>query len=108
MINEYKDYISCVCLMGGDYNIIELNYVFNLIANNGLKTCLYTGLNHIPVGLMNLDYIKIGEYKKEFGGLDKVTTNQRFYKNIGGQYQDITKVFQVKEMLYAEDNQKSR
>jgi len=108
LINEYKEYISCICLMGGDYNVGELNYVFNLIANNGLKACFYTGLNHIPIGLIMLDYIKIGEYKKELGGLDKLTTNQRFYKNVNGQYKDITNVFQTKEMLYVKDNQESR
>lgn len=108
LIDKNKDYVSCICLMGGDYNIIELNYIFSLIANSGLKTCLYTGMNYIPTGLIMLDYIKIGEYKKEFGGLDYRTTNQRFYKNVGGQYQDITNVFQTKEMLYAKDNQESR
>jgi len=107
LINKHKEYVSCICLMGGDYNVAELNYVFNLIANNRLRTCLYTGLNHIPIGLMMLDYIKIGEYKKELGGLDKITTNQRFYKNVNGQYRDITKIFQVKEMLYVKDNQES-
>lgn len=108
LINEHKDYVSCICLMGGDYNIAELNYVFNLISDNGLKTCLYTGLNHIPIGLTMLDYIKVGEYKKECGGLNKLTTNQRFYKNVNGQYKDITNMFQKKEMLYVKDNQESR
>ena len=86
--------------MGGDYNITELNYVMDCINSRGLKNCLYTGLNYIPTGLKMLDYIKIGEYKKELGGLDKLTTNQKFYKNIDGQYVDITSVFQVKENLY--------
>ena len=26
------------------------------------------------------DYIKTGPYKKELGGLDSITTNQRFYQ----------------------------
>lgn len=104
LVNEYKEYVSCVCLMGGDYNITELNYVFDTITNSGLKTCLYTGLNYIPVGLVKLDYIKVGSYKRELGGLNKITTNQRFYKNINGQYQDVTKLFQIKEELYAENH----
>ena len=103
LIEDNKEYVSCICIMGGDYNITELNYVFTLIANSGLKTCLYTGLNHIPIGLNPLDYIKIGEYRKDLGGLDKSTTNQRFYKNINGQYKNITNIFQVKETLYAEN-----
>lgn len=96
LINQYGEYVSCICLMGGDYNISELNFIINCISSKGLKTCLYTGLNHIPVGLEKLDYLKIGAYKKELGGLDKATTNQRFYKNIDGRYKDITKVFQIK------------
>ena len=105
LIQEYKEYISCICIMGGDYNISELNHIFTLISQSGLKTCLYTGLNHIPVGLNSLDYIKIGEYRNTLGGLDKCTTNQRFYKRINGQYKDITNIFQVKEMLYAENKE---
>ena len=100
LIEANKDYISCVCLMGGDYNIPELNLIMEYISHHGLKTCLYTGLNYIPTGLMMLDYIKIGSYKKELGGLDKLTTNQRFYKNVNNQYVDITEVFQTKEKLY--------
>jgi len=108
LIDRRREYVSCVCIMGGDYNIAELNYVMQCIKSKGLKTCLYTGLNYIPAGLDMLDYIKIGEYKKELGGLDKLTTNQRFYKNVNGQYKDITNVFQTKEMLYVKDNQESR
>lgn len=108
LINKYREFVSCVCIMGGDYNIPELNYVMNCINGRGLKNCLYTGLNYIPVGLEMLDYIKIGEYKKDLGGLDKLTTNQRFYKNVNGQYVDITNVFQTKEMLYAENNKEPR
>lgn len=105
LINQCREYISCVCIMGGDYNIEELNYIIRYISDSGLKTCLYTGLNYVPIGLEMLDYIKIGEYKEELGGLDKPTTNQRFYKNVNGQYQDVTHVFQVKEKLYVKDNQ---
>ena len=103
LINQYREYVTCICIMGGDYNIPELNYVMNCINSKGLKNCLYTGLNHIPIGLERLDYIKIGEYRKELGGLDKPTTNQRFYKNVNGQYVDITDIFQIKEKMYAEN-----
>lgn len=103
LIEKNKEYITCVCLMGGDYNITELNFIMGIISQYGLKTCLYTGLNYIPNGLVMLDYIKIGAYKKELGGLDKITTNQRFYKNINNQYVDITEKFQIKEKLYAQN-----
>ncbi len=107
ILDERGQYISCICIMGGDYNIKELNAVLTYINKKGFKTCLYLGCNYIPSNLVPVDYLKIGSYKKKFGGLDKPTTNQRFYKNVNGQYEDITHVFQTKEMLYAEDNQKS-
>ena len=48
-----------------------------------LKTCLYTGVDDI--NMINkeiievLDYIKIGRYIEKYGGLDKNTTNQKFF-----------------------------
>lgn len=97
IINERGKYITCICIMGGDYNIIELNQALDYIKARGYKTCVYLGCNYIPPKLHEVDYLKIGSYKKELGGLDHPTTNQRFYKNINGQYKDITKVFQNRE-----------
>ena len=108
LIQTKADYVSCICIMGGDYNITELNAVLAYIKNKGYKTCVYLGCNYIPSNLTEVDYLKIGSYKKELGGLDHPTTNQRFYKNINGQYHDITKVFQTKEEAYVKDNEKSR
>ena len=34
--------------------------------------------------LENIDYIKFGPYIEELGGLNKETTNQRFYEVING------------------------
>ncbi len=108
ILDERGQYISCVCLMGGDYNIMELNQALDFIETRGYKTCVYLGCNYIPPKLHTVNYLKIGSYKKNLGGLDKLTTNQRFYKNIDGQYVDITYVFQTKERLYAEDHKKSQ
>lgn len=67
----------------------------------GLKTALYSGADqwcyieviHKLVGACKLDYIKIGSYQKQLGGLDSPITNQRMYKLNGGQYHDITHEF---------------
>lgn len=104
IINEQGEYITCVCIMGGDYNIMELNQALGYIANRGYKTCVYLGCDYLPEELGAVDYLKIGSYKKDLGGLDKPTTNQRFYKKVNGTYKDITEVFQIKEKLYVEDN----
>lgn len=74
--------ITCVCLMGGDSDPHE---IYDLAAcikrNTKLKVCWYSGMplrKDIP--LEYFDYIKTGSYKKELGGLDSITTNQRFYE----------------------------
>lgn len=60
----------------------------------GLKTCLYCGRDTAIENWMNVfDYIKLGSYKEEFGGLDSKKTNQRMYKKESRKYRDITDAF---------------
>ena len=49
---------------------------------DGLKIGWYWGGSNIPskINIGNFDYIKLGEYKKELGGLDNPNTNQRMYQ----------------------------
>lgn len=96
ILDTYKDMITCVCLMGGDWNPDELKDVLNIIKDNGLKTCVYSGADNISLfaPLTNLlNYVKIGSYKEEYGGLNSPTTNQRFYMVNNGIYKDITSLF---------------
>lgn len=83
LLSRYSDLISCVCFMGGDQNQDDLLYCINKVKENNLKTCLYTGLDDIESINENiiekLDYIKTGRYIEELGGLDKNSTNQRFF-----------------------------
>lgn len=104
VIEKYNDYISCVCFMGGDQNIEELKKACLIVKNQySLKTCIYSGSNTINIfqDMIHknlLDYLKIGQYKKEKGGLNKPTTNQRMYKIEGDNLWDITSKFQkIKE-----------
>ena len=39
------------------------------------------------------DYVKIGPYIESLGGLKSEKTNQRLYKRVGDEWQDITSVF---------------
>lgn len=109
--------ISCVVIMGGS-NFDEIIKTFKFIKNNfeyleefrfltnkfkKIKTGWYTGYtmarletdNILPMlrtGL--LDYLKTGPYIKEYGGLDKKTTNQRMWRiNPDGVMTDITDKF---------------
>ena len=50
----------------------------------GLKTCIYSGRDISEIDLFRdlvisgyLDYLKIGRYKKDLGGLNRSTTNQK-------------------------------
>ena len=46
----------------------------------GLKPGLYSGAESVPESIWEVfDYIKIGRYIEKYGGLDKNTTNQKFF-----------------------------
>lgn len=100
--------ISCVLFLGGDANYKEIeDLVFKLLANSidpSLKVAWYSGRTEIPKDLnaFVFDYIKIGPYIKERGGLDNPNTNQRLYKvnlkdnhnyNFDVEFEDITYKF---------------
>lgn len=76
--------ISCISFMGGDLDIDSLNTLFFYVKRNFsyLKVAWYSGRDHVSkkVNLKYVDFIKIGPYKKELGGLDKKTTNQIMYR----------------------------
>lgn len=97
LLGRYRDYVSCICFMGGNQNPADLECCCNIVHDTGLKTCLYTGY---PLSdklklfaLKNLDYIKVGEYRSDLGGLSSRTTNQRMYKIVSGELIDITETF---------------
>ena len=84
ILERYSSFITCVCFMGGDHIIEELESYLKIIKDKGLKTCLYTGNDNFSTEheetLNLLDFLKEGSYKKELGGLDNPNTNQKFYK----------------------------
>lgn len=100
IIEQYKEYISCVCFMGGDQNIEELESLCSVIKNEyNLKTCVYSGEDNINIFQKmicnnTLDYLKIGRYMKDRGGLNRTSTNQKMYKIKAGKIWDITTKFQ--------------
>ena len=84
LINKYSSAITCICFMGGDRDTAEINNLAEFIKKNykSIKVAWYSGLELIPksVNLLFFDYIKIGPYIEEKGGLDSKTTNQKFFK----------------------------
>ena len=104
LIKAYKDGITCVCFMGEGQDPEALNILMAHVQAYGLKVCLYSGQDIIndlsefrcyPLP----DYFKTGSYKKELGGLNSPTTNQRMWKKDGftndgiAVYMDITAWF---------------
>ena len=70
--------------MGGDQDLDEIIRIIKRIRNsyNNLAFAMYSGcdlLEDIKPILKYLDYIKIGRYDKELGGLNHKTTNQKMY-----------------------------
>ena len=95
-IDFHDGLITCVLFMGGDDSaqIVDLKRCAAYCRKRGYKTALYSGAENIPEHLWNyFDYVKIGPYKQELGGLNNKTTNQRMYKNISGRWEDITYKF---------------
>ena len=83
LIEENKG-ITCVCFMGGDANFLEIQDLCCMVKLEfpTLLTCWYSGRNKLPknIDLGWFNFIKLGPYKEECGGLDNPNTNQRFYK----------------------------
>ena len=73
--------ITLVGFMGGDPILVNSLAIY--IKNNyDIKVGWYWGGTDIPkeIYLINFDYIKIGPYIKEKGGLDNPNTNQIMFK----------------------------
>lgn len=100
--------ITCLLLLGGEHdidNLINLFYYVSVTFPN-IKTAWYCGLDMIPKDkeeiLDYLDYVKIGHFDLNLGGLGSPTTNQKLYKVkhvIGGnKLEDLTYKFNKHEI----------
>jgi len=102
VLSVNKEFISCVCFMGGDQNMQELyNLCKHIKDDYNLKTCVYSGLNDIAffTDLIKdnlLDYLKLGKYDYKKGGLSSMTTNQVMYKIVNNKIQDVSYRFRTK------------
>ncbi len=77
---KYREYISCVLFLGGEWDELGLEELLNCIKSHNLKTALYTGLEIQQVSrrILNLlDYLKYGPYQANLGPLTSSTTNQK-------------------------------
>ena len=93
--------VTCLLLLGGEHDIDALIELF-MYAHKRIKTAWYCGLDMVPkdkLGIyQHLDWIKLGHFDMELGGLNSPTTNQRLFKlehqGDGNYYQtDLTHLF---------------
>lgn len=94
LLNKYK-HTTCVLFYGGEWNIVELLKYIKIAKNRNLKVALYSGYNLSFFNkdfLFLLDYIKVGKYIEEKGGLSNPNTNQKFYSLKDGEI--------IKEILF--------
>lgn len=101
LIEGYKDEITCVCFMGGDASVNDVQALASYIQcayTGNLKVGWYSGRKNIPDGIVidDFNYIKIGPYMEQFDGLNSKETNQRMYRIASGKMEDITYRFQKK------------
>lgn len=98
LLVNYGEAISCLCFMGGDADPVGVEQlaVYVKYSYPTLKIAWYSGKQSFPddLSIANFDYLKLGPYIEKLGGLNKPTTNQRFYKIENGQSIDCTYRFQ--------------
>ena len=99
LLHKYGKTITCVCFMGGDrepHAVVQLARWVKTQAAFTLKVGWYSGKQTLPEAFDNqwFDYVKLGPYVPELGGLNHETTNQRLYKiTDAGTLEDITACF---------------
>lgn len=79
-LNKYHSFINCVVFFGGEWASPALIEKLLIAKDFKLKTCLYSGLEQVPVQILTLlDFVKVGPWQRKRGGLTDKNTNQRFY-----------------------------
>jgi len=78
-LTKYKNLITCVVFFGGEWQEKALIEKLIIAKNFNLKTCLYSGRDHININIsQHLTFLKTGAWQAELGGLESITSNQVF------------------------------
>ena len=97
LLARYGAMITCVAFMGGDADPEEVVHWAEVVKNRNLKTAWYSGRMNMPTADV-FDYVKLGPYIESLGGLKSEKTNQRLYKRVGNEWEDITSSFWKKNL----------
>ncbi|MBP1663288.1 MAG: anaerobic ribonucleoside-triphosphate reductase activating protein [Bacteroidetes bacterium] len=103
LLKKYGDAITCICFMGGDSDsqtVEKLSLYVRNYSGFRLKTAWYSGRAELPesCSLDNFNFIKLGPYVENLGGLASPTTNQHFYRIENSNLIDETHHFQRKNI----------
>lgn len=87
--------INCFLFMGEGKDKERLLEIAKYIKEKyKLKVAIYSGRADVEYDFYKIfDYIKVGEYKEEYGPLNVSTTNQRLYEVSSNDIKDITNLF---------------
>jgi anaerobic ribonucleoside-triphosphate reductase activating protein len=79
ILTKYNGLADNVIFFGGDH-CADLNTLLIVCKEMGYKTTLWTGSNSVSgITMALLDYLKVGPYKQELGGLSSPMTNQKYF-----------------------------
>ena len=90
--------ITCIGFMGGDSEPKYINLLAKCVKDSySLKVGWYSGRQELSkdIVIKYFDFIKLGPYIKELGGLQSPNTNQRLYKVIRDKSGYILKNIQI-------------
>lgn len=98
IVQLYQNQATCVCFLGEGQNTIyeheEFYRMIEIARNYNLKTCLYCGRDtYIEEWMNGFDFVKLGSYQENCGGLDEKTTNQRLLEKTKSGFIEITYKF---------------
>ncbi|WP_234042096.1 anaerobic ribonucleoside-triphosphate reductase activating protein [Persicirhabdus sediminis] len=80
LLDKYEGLLSCVLFYGGEWEADTLLDLLAIVRERGMLTALFSGLESLPESITSqLDFVKLGPWKRELGGLDSAITNQRLY-----------------------------
>ena len=76
------------------YEHQEFYKMIEIAKRHNLKTCLYCGRDtSIEEWMSIFDFVKLGSYQEDCGGLNNKTTNQKLLQKTKNEYIDITYKF---------------
>ncbi len=79
-LEHSQSYVTCVLFMGGEWQPEALLDLLRVCKTRQLATALYSGLDECPMQFIPyLDFIKLGPWITELGGLASPSSNQRLY-----------------------------